>query len=293
MARYCEQLKLALTANVSNLYFHNRPHQVSGGNLRLAMAIIDTHAHLYNEKFKPDWDQVLYRLEEAGVAHIYLPNVDHTSIDDMLELELRNPNLCSAMMGLHPCYVQKGFEKELYVVEEWLKRREWVAIGEIGTDLYWDKTTLPYQEEAFKIQCQWALDYKLPVAIHCRESVAETLALVKPFAEAGLRGVFHCWSGTLDQAQHAVEFGFYLGIGGTVTYKNTDLPQQLAKLPKESIVLETDCPYLAPIPMRGKRNEPAYLSYISQKVADSWQMSKSEAETLTTDNAKRLFAKQK
>lgn len=255
------------------------------------MALIDTHAHLYNEKFKPDWHDVMHRLQEAGVEHIYLPNIDHTSIDDMLELELKYPDLCTAMMGLHPCYVQKGFEKELYTVETWLGKREWVAIGEIGTDLYWDKTTFEYQTEAFNIQCRWAIKHKLPVAIHCRESVQETLDLVEPLAAAGLTGVFHCWSGSAEQAKRATDMGFYLGIGGTSTYKNGGIDLVLPHVPKDKVVLETDCPYLAPIPMRGKRNEPAYLSYIAQRVADIWQMPLAEAEALTTQNARTLFQK--
>lgn len=256
--------------------------------------LIETHAHLYDKSFKSELSDLRQRATEAGLESILLPNIDHTSIDAMLELEAQwsdaaDGTVCHAMMGLHPCYVQRGFEKELYEIETWVKRRNWIAVGEIGTDLYWDKTTWDYQVEAFNIQCGWAVELGLPVAIHCRESVAKTIELVKPWADKGLTGVFHCWSGNLEEASETIELGFYLGIGGTVTYKNSPLQAVLKQVDRSRLVLETDSPYLTPVPHRGKRNEPAYIKLVAQKLADTLEMPLDDLEQLTSDNAKRLF----
>jgi TatD DNase family protein len=254
------------------------------------MSLIDTHAHIYSEEFNVDRTDMIHRCEEAGVGKIYMPNVDHTSIDGMLELELKYPNMCISMMGLHPCYVKKDFEKELYLVEEWLNKRKFSAVGEIGTDLYWDKTFWLQQQEAFKIQVGWAKKYQRPIVIHCRESIDETIALLEPLLESGLKGIFHCFSGTLQQAEKIVAMGFYLGYGGVATFKNGGQDKVIPHISLDSIVLETDSPYLAPVPHRGKRNEPAYIQLVAKRVAELKGVSVENISEVTTQNAIKLFA---
>ncbi len=250
--------------------------------------LIDTHAHIYAEQFKSDIADVLEKAQEEGLSHIYMPNIDHASIDGMLELESKY-SFCTAMMGLHPCSVGKTVEKELYIVEGWLSKRNWAAIGEIGTDLYWDKTFWPQQQEAFKVQCQWAIQYDRPVVIHCRESIDETLELIEKMADERLRGVFHCFTGTASQAQRAIALGFYIGIGGVATFKNGGLDAVIPHLPENRIVLETDSPYLAPTPNRGKRNEPSYIKLVAQKVAEFRNVSFDDIADITSQNAQNLF----
>ncbi len=249
---------------------------------------IDTHAHIYHEDFDKDRDDMLRACEEVGVAKIFMPNVDHTSIDAMLELESRSKG-CFAMMGLHPCSVKKDFEKELYVVEQWLGKRKFAAVGEIGTDLYWDKTFWEQQQEAFKIQVAWAKQYELPIVIHCRESIDQTIELVRQLKDDKLTGIFHCFSGSVEQAQQIIELGFYLGIGGVATFKNGGLDKALPTVGVERLVLETDSPYLAPVPHRGKRNEPAYIPMIGNRVAELLGVGVEEVQTITTKNADKLF----
>ncbi|MEQ8928074.1 MAG: TatD family hydrolase [Fulvivirga sp.] len=250
--------------------------------------MIDTHAHIYLDQFEKDIDEVLERSQETGIEKIYMPNIDHTSIDSMLELEAKS-EMCVAMMGLHPCSVNKTFEKELYLVEEWLGKRQWSAIGEIGTDLYWDKTFWSQQQEAFTIQCQWAVKYDRPVAIHCRESIDETIELIEKIGDEKLRGVFHCFTGTKEQADKIVELGFYLGIGGVATFKNGGMDKVLPDVDINKLVLETDSPYLAPTPNRGKRNEPAYIELVASKISEYKKMELDEVKEVTTINAKQLF----
>ena len=250
--------------------------------------MIDTHAHIYLDDFRDDRLDMLQRAYDSGVERIYMPNIDHTSIDDMLELEEKNDR-CIAMMGLHPCYVKRDFERELYLVEEWLGKRTFAAIGEIGTDLYWDKTFWEQQKEAFRIQVGFAKRYSRPVVIHCRESINETIDLVEKLKDEKLRGVFHCFSGDLDQAKRIVNLGFFLGIGGVATFKKGGLDNVLPAIGLESIVLETDSPYLAPVPHRGKRNEPSYLSLVSKKIAELKQVSEEDIRSVTTLNAETLF----
>jgi TatD DNase family protein len=251
---------------------------------------IDTHAHLYLDEFDADRDAVVQRAREAGLARVYMPNVNHASIDRLLETEMRFSGWALPMMGLHPCYVKKGFERELYGVESWLAKRHFAAIGEIGTDLYWDKTTWPWQQEAFVQQVRWAKQYRLPVVIHCRESLEETLALLGPLAGPDLSGVFHCFTGTREQAMRCLELGFMLGIGGVATFKNGGLDAVLPHVPPASIVLETDCPYLAPVPHRGKRNEPAYIQFVARRVCDIMKVGMDELAAATGANASRLFS---
>lgn len=251
--------------------------------------MIETHAHIYAEQFKDDIAEVLERSQETGIQKIVMPNIDHTSIDGMMELEEKNPGFCLATMGLHPCSVDKGFEKELYIIEEWLNKRDFVAIGEMGTDLYWDKTFIDQQVEAFKIQVEWAKKFKKPIIIHCRESLDMTIDLVESLKADELTGVFHCFNGTVEQAERIAGMDFYLGLGGVTTFKNSGMDQVVPKLDLDRIVLETDSPYLAPVPNRGKRNEPSYLELVAQKIADYKEMSLDDLKSKTTENANKLF----
>lgn len=251
--------------------------------------MIETHAHIYAEQFKNDIAEVLERSQETGIQKIVMPNIDHTSIDGMMELEEKNPNFCLSTMGLHPCSVNKGFEKELYIIEEWLNKRDFVAIGEMGTDLYWDKTFIDQQVEAFKIQVEWAKKFKKPIIIHCRESLDMTIDLVESLKTDELTGVFHCFNGTVEQAERIAGLDFYLGLGGVTTFKNSGMDQVVPKLDLDRIVLETDSPYLAPVPNRGKRNEPSYLELVARKIADYKEMSLDDLKSKTTENANKLF----
>ncbi len=249
---------------------------------------IDTHAHIYAKEFDNDRADMLQRCIENSVDKIFMPNVDHASIDSMLELESRSSN-CFAMMGLHPCSVNKDFERELYIVEEWLSKKKFAAVGEIGTDLYWDKTFWDQQKEAFTIQINWAKKLKLPVVIHCRESLDETIDLVDTLQDGKLTGIFHCFSGSAEQAEKIAKLNFYVGIGGVATFKNGGLDTVLKNVVIEKMVLETDSPYLAPVPHRSKRNEPSYIPIIAQKVAAIKKISLEELQMHTTQNALKLF----
>ena len=252
---------------------------------------IDSHAHIYAEEFKEDLSEVIDRAKGAGVEKIYMPNIDHESIEDMLEVSHKFPDLCIPMMGLHPCYVKKNFEKELYEVESFLKQGGFCAVGEIGTDLYWDKSLFDYQQEAFKIQCGLALDHNLPVVIHCRESIDETIALVKPCADSGLTGVFHCFTGSLDQANQIIALNFKLGIGGVATFKNGGLEPVMKEVSIDHLMLETDCPYLSPTPHRGKRNEPGYVKIVAEKIASVREEEVAKIGEITSRNTNLLFGR--
>lgn len=256
------------------------------------MTWTDTHAHIYSEEFNSDRDDMLRKSEELGVTKIYMPNIDHTSIDGMMEVESKNASRCFSMMGLHPCSVKKDFEKELYLVESWLSKRKFAAIGEMGTDLYWDKTFWSQQQEAFKVQAQLAKKYKLPLVIHCRESIDETIALLQPFVDGNLTGIFHCFSGSEGQAKKIIEMNFYLGIGGVATFKNGGLDKVLPEIDLGRIVLETDSPYLAPVPHRGKRNEPSYIPLIAQKICELKKITLEELSEATNGNASKVFSPQ-
>ena len=255
------------------------------------MIIIDTHCHLYAEEFEGDIAEVIKRAKYEGVKNFYLPAIDSTCLDGMLALEKKYPDECIAMMGLHPCYVKANYKDELEIVKGQLAARHFVAIGEIGLDYYWDKTFMEQQQEAFELQMQWALDYKLPIVIHTRNAMQETINMVKPFAAKGLTGIFHCFSGSYESAKQIVDMGFLLGIGGVVTYKNSGLPHALENIGTEHLVLETDAPYLTPIPFRGKRNESSYLKYIVEKLAEIKNISVDEMAAITTANSERVFGK--
>jgi TatD DNase family protein len=250
----------------------------------------DTHAHIYSKEFDQDRDDVIRKCDSENIQRIYMPNVDHTSIDGMLEAENKWPAKCIPMMGLHPCSVKKDFERELYIVEEWLSKRKFCAVGEMGTDLYWDKTFWEEQKEAFKIQVAWAKKYNLPIVIHCRESMNETIGLVEELQDGKLGGIFHCFTGSAEQAEQITKLNFLLGIGGVSTFKKGGLDETLPAIGLDKIVLETDSPYLAPVPHRGKRNEPGYIPIIAAKIATLKNVSLEEVQNQTTKNANQLFA---
>lgn len=251
--------------------------------------LIDTHCHLYSEEFKEDIASVIERAKDAGVGRFYLPGIDSSAIGDMLALEEKYPGLCIPMMGLHPCYVKENFQQELDMVETWLNKRPFVAIGEIGLDFYWDTTYSKEQYEAFSCQMQWAVDRDLPIVIHTRNAMPETIETVKPFAEKGLKGIFHCFSGNAAEAKQVTDMGFYLGIGGVLTYKKSGLAEALEQIGIEKLVLETDAPYLAPVPYRGKRNESSYLAAIATKLAELKNLDIATVSAITTANAQKIF----
>ncbi len=251
------------------------------------MRLIETHAHIYLKEFANDLSEIIDKAKEEGVEKIYMPNVDHTTIDDMLEVAAKYPDFCIPMMGLHPCSVTKNFEKNLYEVEDWLKKADFAAVGEIGTDLYWDKTFWPQQQEAFKIQAELATTYNLPLVIHCRETIDETIKLVKETNSH--TGIFHCFTGDIDQADKIIKQGFKIGLGGVATFKNGGLTPVMEEVEMKNIVLETDSPYLAPVPYRGKRNEPSYIKLVAQKIADVKGVSIEEVAEETSQNALKLF----
>ena len=252
--------------------------------------MIDTHSHIYSEDFDADRSEVIRRAQEAGVTKIIMPNVDSGSLLRMLETERMFPDVCLAAIGLHPTSVKENYLDELALVKSELERRKYMAIGEIGIDLYWDKTFYTEQVFALQTQVQWALDSNLPVIIHVRDSHKETIEALQPFKNKGLRGVFHCFTGSSKEAEEIAELGdFMLGIGGVVTFKNSGLAGNLKDIPLTKLVLETDTPYLAPVPFRGKRNEPAYIAFICNKLAEVYQVSVKEIDEITTRNAEKLF----
>jgi len=253
-------------------------------------SLTDTHAHLYSRKFDLDRSEMIRRAIEAGVTRMYLPNIDAGSIEGMLALEAEFPEHCFAMMGLHPCSVQPDtYEQELALVENWLGKRVWAGIGETGIDLYWDKTTLSIQQIAFSRQIKWAKDLGRPLIIHSRVANREAIDLVRAGQDGRLRGIFHCFSGTREEAQEMIDLGFALGIGGTLTYPKSELPEVLKDIPLQHIVLETDAPYLPPVPHRGKRNESAYVRHVADLLAEVKGLPLEEIARVTTENARRVF----
>lgn len=250
---------------------------------------IDTHAHIFAKEFEADRADMMQRAQDNAVGKIFMPNIDHTTIDSMLDLERKYPAVCYPMMGLHPCHVKKDFEKELYEVESWLSKRKFSAVGEMGTDLYWDKTFWDQQVEAFTIQVGLAKKHNLPIVVHCRESIDQTLDLVEELQDGKLKGVFHCFTGSKEQAERLAKVGFYFGIGGVATFKKSGLDTVIPHIPLDRIILETDSPYLAPTPHRGKRNEPAYIPLIGQRVAELKNSNLAEVQQATTKNALTLF----
>ena len=253
------------------------------------MTFTDTHTHLYSKEFEADLQAVIDRARAAGVAKFFLPAIDSETTDDMLRLEASDPATIHAMMGLHPVSVKENFNEELKKVEEKLLQRKFVAIGEIGLDFYWDTSFKNEQMEAFTRQMEMALHYKIPIAIHTRNAMEATLLAVKPYAAKGLSGIFHCFGDSGEVAKEITGLGFYLGIGGVVTYKKANLGESLKDIPLDWMVLETDAPYLPPLPFRGKRNESSYLIHIAQKLAEIKNVSIEEVAAVTTANAEKIF----
>ena len=253
--------------------------------------MIDTHTHLYSEEFDEDRQEMIQRALQKGVSKFYLPAINSETHEKMLNLEAEFTGQTISMMGLHPCYVKpENWEEELELVYKYLNQRKFAAIGEIGIDLYWDKTTLDIQVKAFEQQIDWAIEKDLPIVIHTRESFDETFEVLERKKHPKLRGIFHCFSGNLEQALQAIDLNFLLGIGGVVTFKNGKIDQFLSEIPLDKIVLETDSPYLAPVPLRGKRNESSYLDLVVGKLVNIYNKDFSEIDRITTENAEKLFA---
>lgn len=250
--------------------------------------LIDTHCHLYLEDYKFDIEEVVNRAAISGVERFYLPAVDSTTTNAMLELEAKYPDKILSMIGLHPCSVKDNYENELELVYGWLSRRKFAAIGEIGLDFFWDKTFVKEQYEVFEKQIELAITYNLPIVIHTRNAMQETIDVVKKY-KGQVKGIFHCFGGTLEEANQVIDLGFYLGIGGVVTYKKSGLADVIKQIDLQHIVLETDAPYLTPVPFRGKRNESSYLSYIVEKIAEVKEITVEEVAEITTANALKIF----
>lgn len=253
------------------------------------MIFTDTHSHLYDKKFAEDQKEVIERAFLEGVQRIFLPNVDQHTVKGMMDVVHAHPQKCFPMMGLHPCHVKENYKEELAVLKKHLDFGGFCAVGEIGMDLYWDKSFINEQKEAFRTQIHWAKEKGLPIAIHCRDAFDEIFEILEDEKDEKLRGVFHCFTGTLEQAHRAIGLNFYLGIGGVVTFKKAGLDQVVQQVDLKHLVLETDSPYLAPSPNRGKRNESSYLLHIAQKIADLHQISIEELAHITTDNSVKLF----
>ena len=255
------------------------------------MRLIDTHSHLFLEEFSEDLPQVIERARSAGVTHIFMPNIDSTTIDSMLSVCNTYNDYCFPMIGLHPTSVNADYEKELEIVARELRSfNKYIAIGEVGMDLYWDKTFLKEQQIVLDKQINWALEYDLPVVIHCRDAFGYIYNVLEPYKNTSLKGVFHSFTGTDDEAARILEFsGFLIGINGVVTFKKSRLPEVLTKIPLEKIVLETDSPYLTPVPNRGKRNESAYVKDTLMKVSDIYRMPPEAVGRVTSENALKVF----
>ena len=253
------------------------------------MIITDTHTHLYSEAFDEDRDDMINRAIALGISRFFIPAIDSSYTDAMLQLEQKYPEQIFLMMGLHPTHVKDDFQEELKHVEEMLSNRKFYAVGEIGIDLYWDKSTLEIQKKAFKLQIQMAKKYKLPIVIHCREAFDEIFEVLETERSTDLFGIFHCFTGNLEQAHQAMSYNMKLGIGGVATFKNGKIDQFLKQIDLKHIVLETDAPYLAPVPYRGKRNESGYIIKVLEKLSELYQMPQDTIAEITTKNSKDVF----
>lgn len=252
-------------------------------------SFIDSHAHLFLPEFHEDEEAVMQRMMDAGVEKVFLPNIDSSTIGDLLNFEQKFPEHAFAMMGLHPCSVKENIEDELDIIKQQLSQRKFAAVGEIGLDFYWDITFKEQQIAAFNKQIDWALLYDLPIVIHSRNSTRECIDMVRSKQTGSLKGVFHCFSGTADEAHEIIDMGFYLGIGGVITFKKSTLPEIIKDIDLSYMLLETDAPYLAPVPYRGKRNESSYIPLIAEKIAGVKGTGVGEVAKVTTENAKGLF----
>jgi TatD DNase family protein len=255
------------------------------------MKLIDTHTHLYVQEFQEDIDSVVERAINEGVEKFYLPAIDSSENVALLELEKKFPGKMYAMAGLHPCSVKENYKEELAAIEQQLSQREFAAIGETGLDFYWDTTFTKQQYESLRTQIEWAIQYKLPLVLHTRNAIQETINVIKEYNGTVLTGIFHCFSGSLFNAKEIIDSGFLLGIGGVVTFKNSGLAEVIKDIDLNYLVLETDAPYLAPVPYRGKRNESSYLKYIAQKIAETKEVTVGEVAAQTTKNANEIFDK--
>ncbi len=253
------------------------------------MKFIDTHAHIYSKKFDADRDQMILQAKSSGVQKIYMPNIDLESIPRMLELESLYPDTCIPMLGLHPCDVKGDVEEVLAEMQEWLEKRDFAGIGETGLDLYWDKTYFEEQKQSLAVHIKWAIERNRPLILHCRDSMDETIAEIQRQHSSGLSGIFHCFTGNVAQAKSIIELGFFLGIGGVSTYKNGGLDKVLPEVGIDRLVLETDAPYLAPVPFRGKRNTPEYIPLIARRIADILEIPLQEVSEMTNRNAAQIF----
>ena len=251
--------------------------------------MIDTHSHIYLPAFDDDQRAMIDRLKSVGVTRVYLPNIDKDSIAQVRVLVNKYPDIMFPMMGLHPCSVKEDFKEQLDLIEKELDSGEYVAVGEIGLDYYWDTTYVEQQKEAYLTQISWAKERKLPFVVHSRDSLDDTIGLVESLQDGGLKGIYHCFNGTIEQAKRIINLGFYMGIGGVVTFKNAGVDKVVAELPLDFMVLETDAPYLTPVPFRGKRNEPSYLMYIAEKIADLKNVTVDEVISITSENALKIF----
>lgn len=251
--------------------------------------MIDTHSHLYLEEFENDIEDVVLRAKEQGVEKIFLPSISKNEHQRVMGLVKRFPENCFPMIGLHPCYVKENYLEELQHVKESLPKEKFYAIGEVGLDFYWDRSFDKQQYEAFEFQIELAIANNLPIIIHSRNSTKECIGTVRKYLHQGLKGIFHCFGGSLEEANEIIEMGFYLGIGGVVTYKNSGLERVLNEIPLTNIVLETDAPYLSPVPYRGKRNESSYLTKVAEKLASIKNISVEEVDRVTTINALNIF----
>lgn len=256
----------------------------------LAMKLIDTHTHLYVQEFNDDIDDVMNRALQEGVEKFYLPAIDSSETAAMLDLEKKYPENIFLMAGLHPCSVKENYKTELSKIEEQLNTRKFAAIGETGLDFYWDTTFEEQQYESLHIQIKWAIQHDIPLVLHTRDAMQETIDVIKTYKGEKLRGIFHCFGGSVENAKEIIDAGFLLGIGGVLTFKKSGLDKVLEEIDLKHIVLETDSPYLSPVPFRGKRNESSYLKYVAGKLSEIKQMSVEEIAKVTTENAERIFS---
>ncbi|MFY9152523.1 MAG: TatD family hydrolase [Prolixibacteraceae bacterium] len=251
--------------------------------------LIDTHSHIYSTDFLQDQDEVIQRAYSSDVRKIILPNIDSSSVKNLLDMADTYPHICFPLMGLHPTSVNHDYQEELQVVEYWLKKRKFYGIGEIGIDLYWEKSFLIEQTHAFRHQLELASRYNLPVVIHVRDSFDEVYEVIKEVTDENLTGVFHSFTGSIEQARMVTDLGFKIGVNGIVTFKNSGLDEVIKQIDPSNLIIETDSPYLTPVPFRGQRNESSYLVYIAQKIADLHQVTVGEIAKITTENARKLF----
>lgn len=252
--------------------------------------IIDTHIHLYAEQFNADRDTLISDAIAKGIERFFIPNIDSSTFHGMFSLQKQYPANCFPMLGLHPCSVKEDFETELNAIEKKFETEKVFGIGETGIDLYWDKTFFDQQKVSLKKHIGWAVKYNLPLILHTRNSLNETITLVKENHSRNLKGIFHCFGGTVEQANEAIELGFYIGIGGVLTFKKSGVDELVKQIPLDKMVLETDAPYLAPVPFRGKRNEPSYITLVAEKLAELKDISFDEVAELTSTNAKNIFS---